>query len=135
MLLLFWHTRADQPAPPNPTVLGGGGEEDLERYRAQRRKRKQDIEDWLRKQKLEAEALKERLAKAEADRKRKTKAKSDSKAKRAIEARIDRFTRELAAAEAEIQVLLQALAELQISLVDQELSRRRALLLMVIASA
>lgn len=134
MLLLFWHTRASVTRP-NPTQLGGGGEEDLERYRAQRRKRKQEIEDWLRKQKLEAEALKERLAKAEADKKRKTKAKSDSKARKAIEARIDRFTRELAETEAEIQVLLQALAELQISLVDQELSRRRALLLMVIASA
>lgn len=129
MLIFFWNVAATPVVVTiqNPTLVGGG-EEDVERARSERRRR-------LEAKQAEAEGLKRKLLKAEQDRQRKSKAKAESKARKAIEARIDRFTRELAAAEAEIQVLLQALAELQISLVDQELSRRRAFLLMVIASA
>lgn len=111
----------------NPTQLGGG-EEELQRARSERNRR-------LEARQAEAEELRRKLVKAEQDRARKAKAKSESKARKAIEARIDRFTRELAEAEADITVLLQALAELQIQLVDQELIRRRRLLMIAICSA
>jgi ATPase subunit of ABC transporter with duplicated ATPase domains len=108
-----------------PESMYGGGQEDVERARSERRRR-------LEAKQAEAEDLKRKLVKAEQDRQRKAKAKADSKAKRAIEARIERFTRELAEAEADITLLLAALAELQVSLVDQEMIRRRKLLLIAV---
>ncbi len=131
MLLLFWHT-AGVTAPVIQETMLGGGEEDLERARSAKRRRKRELEEQIEQQRLEAQELRDRLEKAEQDRQRKAKAKADSKAKRAIEARIERFTRELAEAEADITLLLAALAELQVSLVDQEMIRRRKLLLIAV---
>lgn len=117
----------DATVVQNPTMVGGG-QEDIERSRAERRRR-------LAAKQVEVEALKQKLLKAEQDRQRKIKAKSESKARKAIEARVERFTRELSEAEADLTILLATLAELQISLVDQEMIRRRKLLLIAIVNA
>jgi hypothetical protein len=117
----------DATVVQNPTMVGGG-QEDVERARSERRRR-------VEAKQTEVDELKRKLVKAEQDRQRKIKAKTESKARKAIEARIDRFTRELAEAEAEFTILLQALAELQISLVDQEMIRRRKLLLIAVMNA
>lgn len=125
MLIFFWTLQGSATVTttvPNPTILGGG-QEDVERAKADKRRRVAELE-------AKREQLKERLAKAEEEKRRKAKAKAESKARKAIELRIERFTRELMQAEAEIMALTMALAELQAVMVDTMMDRRRRLLLL-----